>query len=151
MPKGDSDQDRQRPAVALTQKAGGVPGAPVQIELSPAQVGQVVRAARGHRSLATALRDLADSSWAVEAVLKLANDPNGNLSSSLIWGLIVFAAFPKDGSVARNADLARSLGLSPSTTHRYLSTLVAAGVLEKDLVSRGYRCVSSMANSTAAR
>jgi DNA-binding IclR family transcriptional regulator len=35
--------------------------------------------------------------------------------------------------------VAMQLGLSPSTTHRYMTTLLAAGLLEQDPRSRRYR------------
>jgi len=36
-------------------------------------------------------------------------------------------------------DVARQLGLSPSTTHRYITTLVAFGLLVQDPSTRKYR------------
>ncbi len=64
---------------------------------------------------------------------------DASLSHSLIWGLLMFAALPTDGSYVRNATLARTLGMKPSTALRYISTLVAAGLAERDPATRRYR------------
>ena len=61
------------------------------------------------------------------------------LSRSLLLGLTVFAAFPTDGDALAVTDVAGRLGLSPSTTHRYMTTLLAVGLLEQDPRSRRYR------------
>jgi DNA-binding IclR family transcriptional regulator len=45
----------------------------------------------------------------------------------------------KDSPCIGNAELARRLGLSVSTTHRYVSTLVALGLAERAPKSRKYR------------
>ena len=39
----------------------------------------------------------------------------------------------------RVVEVARQLGLSPSTTHRYMTTLVAFGLLVQDPATRKYR------------
>ena len=64
---------------------------------------------------------------------------DGRLSRSLLHGLLMLAVFPVDGSYLGNADLARMLGMNQSTTHRYLSTLVAVGLVERDPATRRYR------------
>jgi len=51
----------------------------------------------------------------------------------------MLASFPGDGSYVSIAKLARLLGMSPSTTHRYVSTLLAVGLLERDPRTRKYR------------
>jgi IclR family pca regulon transcriptional regulator len=59
-------------------------------------------------------------------------------SQSLERGLAILGCFtPKRPSLGI-VEIARELGLHPSTTHRYVSTLVALGYLEKD-ASRKYR------------
>jgi DNA-binding MarR family transcriptional regulator len=63
------------------------------------------------------------------------------LSKSLLSGLVVLACMPSDGDGVGNAELARTTGLSISTTHRYISTLVAVGLVERDPVSRKYKRV----------
>jgi DNA-binding IclR family transcriptional regulator len=69
----------------------------------------------------------------------LAGFDDARLSRSLLSGLLVFAAFPADGESLGNLDVARMLGMSPSTTHRYISTLLEVGLLERDAGTRRYR------------
>ena len=73
----------------------------------------------------------------------LAREPrqmeDSRLSRSLLAGLLMLASFPTDGSYLANAEIARMLGMNPSTTHRYVSTLVAVGLLERDPSTRRYR------------
>ena len=57
---------------------------------------------------------------------------DSRLSRSLLAGLLMLASFPSDGSYLGNAEVARMLEMNPSTTHRYVSTLVAVGLLERD-------------------
>jgi DNA-binding MarR family transcriptional regulator len=61
------------------------------------------------------------------------------LSRSLLRGLLVLTCFPPDGGYLANADIARTIGIDPSTVHRYISTLVAIGLLERDSSTRQYR------------
>lgn len=61
------------------------------------------------------------------------------LSRSLLMGLLVLAAFPSDGSEVGVGELARLLGMTTTTTHRYVSTLEAVGLLERDPRRRRYR------------
>ncbi len=60
-------------------------------------------------------------------------------SRSLLRGLMVLASFPADGSDRSVTDVAKQLGMGVSTTHRYASTFVEVGVLERDPISRRYR------------
>jgi IclR family transcriptional regulator, pca regulon regulatory protein len=59
-------------------------------------------------------------------------------SQSLARGLAIMECFKPGRSVLGIADIADELGLSRSTTHRYLTTLVALGYMEQDK-SRKYR------------
>jgi IclR helix-turn-helix domain len=61
------------------------------------------------------------------------------LVSSLLLGLLVLASFPADRSYLTLTDVARKCSISPSTAHRYTHTLIAAGLLERDSLSRQYR------------
>jgi DNA-binding MarR family transcriptional regulator len=63
------------------------------------------------------------------------------LSQSLMAGLLILAAMPSDGSYVANAQIARMLGMNPSTAHRYVSTLVAVDLLERHPGTRRYRLV----------
>jgi hypothetical protein len=66
--------------------------------------------------------------------------PTGRRSAES--GLLMLASFPADGSYLGNAELARMLDMNPSTSHRYVSTLVAVGPLERDPATRRYRRAS---------
>jgi IclR helix-turn-helix domain len=111
----------------------------VSIELSPAQVDRVIRTAAEGGSMSLLLSGLRD----VREVL--AREPSqmddNRLSRSLLAGLLMLATFPTDGSYLGNAEIARLLDMNPSTTHRYVSTLVAVGLLERDPITRRYRLV----------
>jgi DNA-binding transcriptional ArsR family regulator len=117
--------------------AGGAGGGPVSIALSSAQVDKVVRAASDGGNMSVLLSGLAD----VRAVLAAGADQldDARLSRSLLAGLLMLASFPGDGSYVSIATLARLLDMSPSTTHRYVSTLLAVGLLERDPRTRRYR------------
>jgi hypothetical protein len=107
------------------------------VELSRAQVDQVVRAASGVRSISTVLSAMLESPERLASTLAGFDDTR--LSRSLLSGLLVFAAFPPDGATLGNLEVARMLGMSPSTTHRYISTLLEVGLLERDAGTRRYR------------
>jgi IclR family pca regulon transcriptional regulator len=64
---------------------------------------------------------------------------NGRYSQSLERGLAILSSFTAAKSLLGISDLARMLGLNRSTTHRYVSTLVALGYLEQDAATRRYR------------
>ncbi len=110
---------------------------PVSIELSQAQVDRVVREASGTGSLSVLISGLADVREALAASPREFDD--AGLSSSLLTGLLMLAAFPTDGSYVRNSEIAAILDVNASTAHRYISTLVAVGLLERDPVTRRYR------------
>jgi hypothetical protein len=111
----------------------------ILIELSAAQVDRVVRGAAESGNMSVLLSGLKD----VREVL--AREPrqleDSRLSRSLLAGLLMLASFPTDGSYLGNAEIARMLDMNPSTTHRYVSTLVAVGLLERDPTTRRYRLV----------
>ncbi len=111
----------------------------ITIELSAAQVDRVVRDAANGGNMSVLLSGLKD----VRSVL--AQEPrqleDSRLSRSLLAGLLMLASFPTDGSYLGNAEIARMLDMNPSTTHRYVSTLVAVGLLERDPSTRRYRLV----------
>jgi DNA-binding MarR family transcriptional regulator len=108
----------------------------ITIELTRAQVDQIVRRSSGGNAVSSILSGLAAAELA-SSYQELSASPR--LSRSLLLGLLVLAAFPTDGTDLAVSDVATRLGLSPSTTHRYMSTLLAAGLLEQDPRSRRYR------------
>jgi IclR family transcriptional regulator, pca regulon regulatory protein len=60
-------------------------------------------------------------------------------SQSLERGLAILASFRSERPLLGVSELGRNVGLSRSTTHRYVATLVALGYLQQDAVSRKYR------------
>jgi IclR family transcriptional regulator, pca regulon regulatory protein len=60
-------------------------------------------------------------------------------SQSLERGLGILLAFTEARPVLGIADLARSLDLNKSTTHRYVATLTSLGFLQQDPDTRKYR------------
>jgi IclR family pca regulon transcriptional regulator len=60
-------------------------------------------------------------------------------SQSLERGLAILSAFGSDRSTIGVSELSRDLGLSRSTTHRYIATLTALGYLQQDTDSKRYR------------
>jgi hypothetical protein len=121
-----------RSPVSAAEPAGSKK--PVSIELSPEQLSQVVRSASegGHISMLLSGLDHARDALAVGL-------DYSRLSSSLLCGLLILASFPADGSCVTITELSRLTGRSMSTTHRYVSTLLAVGLVERDPVAREYR------------
>jgi DNA-binding MarR family transcriptional regulator len=109
----------------------------ITLNLTPAQVREVLRQAAGGEGIQGALSKLTNHSQLVTARAAARDDIQ--LSGSLLLGLIVLRCFPADGSELRVLDLAQRLGLTPSTTHRYLKTLVIAGLLDQNPTTRRYR------------
>jgi len=127
-----------RPSESRVAFAGATPNGDVlSIELSRAQVDQVVRAASGRRSMSTLFSGLLASPERLAATLDEFDDKR--LSRSLLAGLLVLAAFPDDGGHLGIGEVARMLGMNPSTAHRYITTLVEVGMLERDPGTRRYR------------
>jgi hypothetical protein len=102
----------------------------ISITLSPAQVDEVMHAATSSRSpsLSTLVAGYMPSDT---------SDPR--ISRSLLRGLSLLTCFGADGAPRGILELARDLGMSPSTTHRYAFTLVELGLLERCPHSRKYR------------
>jgi IclR family pca regulon transcriptional regulator len=66
-------------------------------------------------------------------------DIEAGFSQSLERGLGILAAFTPTQPSLGVSELAREVGLSRSTTHRYMSTLTRLGYLQQDPASRRYR------------
>jgi hypothetical protein len=140
----------------------------IAITLSPAQVDEVVRAASQSRapSISTLIADSLNAPFEpaggarVSASVKDATqDPDGDgdgeesqiggylpigppdprLSRSLLRGLSLLTCFGNEGSARGIVEIAHDAGMSPSTAHRYASTLVELGLLERDPKSRKYQ------------
>ncbi|MGA2454159.1 MAG: helix-turn-helix domain-containing protein [Solirubrobacteraceae bacterium] len=130
--------------------------ASITITLSPAQVDEVVRAAADSSApsvstlIGSALRaplqseDLAGSASSAAHDGRASNgyaleDADPRMSRSLLRGLSLLTRFGADGAARGIVELARELDMSPSTAHRYASTLVELGLLERCPKTRKYR------------
>ncbi len=129
----------------------------IAISLSPAQIEQVIRSA-GYTSNgtvssllvaaldnahATPYGDQAHGSLHDATQLALSSalaDPQ--LSQSLLRGLAILSCFGPERPWRAIIDLAKELEMSPSTTHRYVKTLRAVGLLEQNPTTREYRPVA---------
>ncbi|MHB8241725.1 MAG: helix-turn-helix domain-containing protein [Solirubrobacteraceae bacterium] len=109
----------------------------MSIELTPAQVRHVVDAARKEGSMVALLSHRCELGEPLEFSQAWLENPS--LSRSLLIGLLMLSAFPSDGSYIGNATLAKTLDLNSSTCHRYLSTLLEIGLVERDPHTRHYR------------
>jgi hypothetical protein len=107
----------------------------ITIELSQAQINRVVLEAAQDGGLVGLLGGLDEFDVQMSSVQM----DDARLSRSLLRGLMVLASFPADGVPRSVTDVAHQLDMGVSTTHRYISTLVEVGVLERDPASRQYR------------
>jgi hypothetical protein len=129
----------------------------IAIALSPMQIEQVIRSAGQAKngtvsSLLIAALDNAHSapgdhqmrrSLHQETQLALSDalgDPQ--LSQSLLRGLAILSCYGPERPWRAIIDLAKELSMSPSTTHRYVKTLRAVGLLEQNPTTREYRPVA---------
>jgi IclR family pca regulon transcriptional regulator len=64
---------------------------------------------------------------------------NGAYSQSLERGLAILSAFRSGRPLLGVSELGRDIGLSRSTTHRYVATLSALGYLQQDSGTKKYR------------
>lgn len=116
----------------------------VCLELTEAQVEGVIRATADARgpSLSLLLSGLITEQAISEGSLEeryCTELESGRLSHSLFRGLLILALFISGEEGRGVVEVARQLGLSPSTTHRYMTTLVAFGLLVQDPATRKYR------------
>jgi hypothetical protein len=127
------------------KQAGSTPSDDaVLIELSKSQIDQVVRSAGQGGTLSVLLSAVDDSRWALSLDADKAHPAqmdDRRLSRSLLSGLLVLSCFPADRGYLGIAELARTLRMNTSTTHRYVTTLLAVGLLERDPATRKYRLV----------
>ena len=119
-------------------KARVVGGREITIALTDAQIARVMREAAGASGLAPAFSSaLGDPKALSKSVLPFLADHG--YSRSVLRALLVLGAFPVDGAERELTAVAEQLSLSASTTHRYLRTWTAVGLLERDPESRRYR------------
>jgi hypothetical protein len=130
-PSEPSRQTHSQPSPTIPQSGA----TQIVIELSRSQIDQIIRKASqsgGGASLFTGLYE--SSTLDISVVAR--NNPR--LSGSLLTGLAVLGLFPRDGSELTNAHIARALNIGVSTAHRYLATLLAAGLVQRDPNTRRY-------------
>lgn len=143
----DASEGRAGSAVEAERSAGGdarTRNGLVSVELTSAQVETVLRAtAEAHGpSLNLLLSGLIAEQAISESSLEeryWVELESGRLSHSLFRGLLILALFISGEEGRGVVDVARQLGLSPSTTHRYITTLVAFGLLVQDPSTRKYQ------------
>ncbi len=117
----------------------------VSITLSRHQVDHVVRASLGDDAAPNISGLVADTGFHRSRARKVlssryrALQDNRRLSRSLLAGLLVLSCFPPEGVDLGIKDISEQLELNTSTVHRYVLTLVAAGLLERDPDTRRYR------------
>jgi hypothetical protein len=149
--------DTSGPTPGLASEGAGRPTCPapskkgagrakISIELSKAQIDQVVRDAGRGGTMSVLLSAISAPDWA------LAFDPehwpppqmeDRRLSRSLLLGLFVLSCFTVAGKDLGIADVAKMLRMETSTTHRYITTLLAVGLLKQDPSTRRYRLASA--------
>ncbi len=131
----------------------------ISITLSPVQVEQVMRLAGQSRNgtVSNLLLAALDNAYkpgnggkrnktkslqkaTQEALEDALTDPQ--LSQSLLRGLAILSSYGPERPWRAIIDLAHQLGMSPSTTHRYVKTLRAVGLLEQNPTTREYRPVA---------
>jgi IclR helix-turn-helix domain len=118
---------------------------PVTIALTRTQVDHVVRTALGGRPFADASSGLPGRSLHDAPIRKALSERyrglqgNRRLSRSLLAGLLVLSCFSPEGTELGIKDISDQLDLNSSTVHRYVATLLAAGLLERDPDTRRYR------------
>ena len=78
-----------------------------------------------------------------------ADERPGSYSQSLERGLGILSAFRSGQPLLGVSELARGVGLSRSTAHRYIATLASLGYLQQDPATRKYRARKRPANRTA--
>jgi hypothetical protein len=117
----------------------------VSVTLSRNQVDHVVRAALGEDAAPSVSALVVGTGFhrshakqALSSRYRALQD-NRRLSRSLLAGLLVLSCFPPEGVDMGIKDISEQLDLNTSTVHRYVLTLVAAGLLERDPDTRRYR------------
>ncbi len=107
----------------------------------------MLREASHRARLASLLAQVDQLSELSSVALSLLED--SNLSRSTLRALLVLDALPADGDERELTDIARQLDVSASTTHRYIHTWMALGLVEQDPRSRRYRRTQGRARLAA--
>lgn len=142
-PRMPGTHAERSPAVEDGHKPSGQP--PVSITLSRNQVDHVMRAALGEYAAPSVSGLVAGAGFHRSNARDMLSvryrdlQANRRLSRSLLAGLLVLSCFPPEGMDMGIKDISQQLDLNTSTVHRYVLTLVAAGLLERDPDTRRYR------------
>src|SRR5438067_13802863 len=64
---------------------------------------------------------------------------DSSYSQSLERGLSILSSFRSEVPLLGVSELARTVGMSRSTTHRYVATLASLGYLQQDAATKKYR------------
>lgn len=116
----------------------------VSITLSRNQVDHIMRATLGETAAPSVSAIVSGSlpgtasRHTLSARYRALQD-NRRLSRSLLAGLLVLSCFSSGDRDLGIKDISEELELNTSTVHRYVVTLVAAGLLERDPETRRYR------------
>lgn len=119
----------------------------IGIILSQAQIEHVIASSikRGPPSIAALLAGLDMEQTVSMASLEkkyLSEIGDERLSRSLLRGLLIFSCFV-DGMEHGLSEIAKQLEMHTSTTHRYVTTLLAFGLIEQ-IYTRKYRLVDRL-------
>ncbi|MHB1808215.1 MAG: helix-turn-helix domain-containing protein [Solirubrobacteraceae bacterium] len=114
----------------------------VSLTLAPDQVDELLKAINSESALSAVPQLVAGDATKITELRYRALLDDRRLSRSLLAGLLVLACFTPSSELGI-AELSRRLGMRASTTHRYVATLLAAGLLERDPSSRRYRLAAS--------
>jgi DNA-binding MarR family transcriptional regulator len=113
-------------------------GGSVSVALTTAQVERVLQQTGARDGEPAALFDrLGDLQSLSRLVASGLDDPR--VSHSTLRAMLVLAALPRDGTERSLTEVAETLGYSPSTTYRYMTTWMRLGLLEQEPSSRRYR------------
>jgi DNA-binding MarR family transcriptional regulator len=137
--KGSGRTTATRPDLSVKGNGGGR----IAIELTQTQVNEVIRGADDGGTMTVLLSALRAPDWALALQSEGGSYPeqlaDRRLSHSLLSGLLVLSCFPLSGDYLGVADISRMLRMNTSTAHRYISTLLAVGLIERDPDLRKYR------------
>ncbi len=138
-------EDRISEAHVAEGRAAAVDESHVSLTLSRSQIDHIMRSVLGEDagpSMSALINESGfHQSYARQALgaRYRALQDNRRLSRSLLSGLLVLSCFPPEGVDLGIKDISEELDLNASTVHRYVLTLVAAGLLERDPETRRYR------------
>ena len=112
----------------------------ISIELTPAQVERVVRAASG--SSAPGIAALVSGALRARNGEPAEIGTDRRLSRSLLRGLSLLGCFESAEQERGIVELAQEAQMSASTAHRYALTLIELGLIERSPRTRRYRLVA---------